>query len=128
MNISHVQFLTVPVADHAKARDFYVGTLGFELLLDHRGPHGQFVMVAPKGAQTGLVLVDYQVGGLDLVGPLHIQLHTGDVDADVAELRDAGVEVEDPQKMPWGRATSIKDLDGNAISLLEPSEFGNRPR
>ncbi|MFE0025986.1 VOC family protein [Amycolatopsis sp. NPDC059021] len=128
MNISHVQFLTVPVADHAKARDFYVDTLGFELLLDHRGPHGQFVMVAPKGAQTGLVLVDYQVAGLDLTGPLHIQLHTGDVDADVAELREAGIEAEDPQKMPWGRATSFKDLDGNAISLLEPSEYGNRPR
>ncbi|GAA4535386.1 VOC family protein [Amycolatopsis samaneae] len=128
MNISHVQFLTVPVADQAKARDFYVGTLGFELLLDHRGPHGQFVMVGPRGARTGLVLVDYPVAGLEQGGPLHFQLHTGDVDADVAELRAAGVDVAEPRKMPWGRASSLKDLDGNTIGLLEPSEFGNRPR
>ncbi len=127
MQISHVQFLTVPVADHARARDFYVEKLGFELIVERRGPSGPFVMVGPKGANTGLVLVDYPVGGVELAGPLHFQLQTEDVDADVAELRSAGVEVADPERMPWGRATSFRDPDGNGIGLLEPSPFGNVP-
>jgi catechol 2,3-dioxygenase-like lactoylglutathione lyase family enzyme len=128
MDIARVQFVSVPVADHVRARDFYVGTLGFELLLDHRGPHGQFVMVGPKGAETGLVLVDFDIENASFGGPIHLQLMTDDVDGDVADRRGAGVEVGEPRDMPWGRTASFTDLDGNALSLLQPTEFGARPR
>ncbi|KFU82522.1 Catechol 2,3-dioxygenase [Amycolatopsis lurida] len=128
MNIDRIQFLTVPVADQAKARDFYVGKLGFDLLVDVSGPHGPFVMVGPKGAETGIVLVDRAVGGLDLETRVHFQLSTADVDADIAELRAQGIEVDDADEMPWGRVTSFKDPDGNAMGLLEPSGYGDWPR
>jgi predicted enzyme related to lactoylglutathione lyase len=128
MTITHVQFLTLPVADHARARDFYVGKLGFEALADRRTPEsGHFVMVAPKGAQTGVVLTDQQVTGTE-AGPRHFQLQTTDLDADVAALRAAGVEVAEPQVRPWGRASSLHDPDGHTLGLLEPSDFGNLPR
>ncbi|MET8999793.1 VOC family protein [Amycolatopsis sp. NPDC004169] len=128
MTITHVQFLTLPVADHARARDFYVGKLGFEALVDHRTPQGgRFVMVAPKGAQTGVVLTDQQVTGVE-PGPRHFQLQTTDVDAEVAALRATGVTVGEPQPQPWGRATSFRDPDGHTIGLLEPSDFGAVPR
>jgi predicted enzyme related to lactoylglutathione lyase len=128
MTITHVQFLTLPVADHARARDFYVGKLGFEALVDRRTPEGgRFVMVAPKGAKTGVVLTDQQVTGIE-PGPRHFQLQTTDVDSDVAALRAAGVDVAEPQTQPWGRATSFTDLDGHTIGLLEPSDFGAVPR
>ncbi|MFJ8912562.1 VOC family protein [Amycolatopsis sp. NPDC102389] len=84
MNIDRIQFLTVPVSDLAKARDFYLGKLGFDLLVD--------------------------------------------VSADIAELRAQGVEVPDAEEMPWGRVTSLKDPDGNAMGLLEASGYGNWPR
>ncbi|MFI9451957.1 VOC family protein [Amycolatopsis sp. NPDC052450] len=128
MNIDRVQFLTVPVADQAKARDFYVGKLGFDLIVDVSGPHGPFVMVGPKGAETGIVLVDRAVGGLDHQARVHFQLSTADVDADIAELRAHGIEVDDAEEMPWGRVTSLKDPDGNAMGLLESSGYGNWPR
>ncbi|QRP49930.1 VOC family protein [Amycolatopsis sp. FDAARGOS 1241] len=127
MTVSRIQFVTVPVADQAAARDFYVGKLGLDVVVDRAGPAGRFVMVAPKGAQTGLVLVDYPISGVHLAGPLHFQLDTSDLDADITALRANGVDVPEPQTMPWGRATSIKDLDGNGVGLLEPSAFGNRP-
>lgn len=127
MTITHVQFLTLPVADHARARDFYVGRLGFEALVDRRTPEGgHFVMVAPKGAKTGVVLTDQQVTGAGS-GPRHFQLQTTDLDADVAALRAAGVEVGAPADRPWGRTTSFKDPDGHTVGLLEPSDFGNVP-
>jgi predicted enzyme related to lactoylglutathione lyase len=128
MNISRIQFLTVPVSDQTKARDFYVGKLGFDLFVEVSGPQGPFVMVGPKGAETGLVLVDRPVGGLDLGARVHFQLHTADIEADITELRAQGIDVQDAEDMPWGRATSLKDLDGNAIGLLEPSGYGNWPR
>ncbi|UOX91618.1 glyoxalase [Amycolatopsis sp. FBCC-B4732] len=113
MTITHVQFLTLPVADHARARDFYVGKLGFEAFVDRRTPEGgRFVLVAPKGAKTGVVLTDQQVT---------------DLDTDVAALRAAGVEVAEPEERPWGRATSFKDLDGRTLGLLQPSDFGTVP-
>ncbi|MFJ1759484.1 VOC family protein [Amycolatopsis sp. NPDC088138] len=128
MTITHVQFLTLPVADHARARDFYVGKLGFEALVDRRTPEGgHFVMVAPQGARTGLVLTDQQVTGIE-AGPRHFQLQTTDLDADVAALRAAGVEVAEPEERPWGRATSFHDVDGHSVGLLEASDFGNWPR
>jgi catechol 2,3-dioxygenase-like lactoylglutathione lyase family enzyme len=127
MTISDIQFLTVPVSDQLKAREFYVGTLGFDLLVDQPSPHGRFVLVGPKGASTGLVLADFEVGGTSF-GPSHFQLRTTDLDADVETLRAHGVDVDDPEELPWGRTTSIKDPDGNGIGLLEPSEYGNWPR
>ena len=127
MNVTRLQFVTVPVADHVRAREFYVDNLGFDVVVDRRGPHGQFVMVAPKGAQSGLVLVDFDVDGRGFGGPVHLQFHSEDVDQDVDALRANGVEVTDPQDMPWGRASSLTDPDGNAISLLTPSAMGDRP-
>jgi catechol 2,3-dioxygenase-like lactoylglutathione lyase family enzyme len=127
MTVTRLQFVTVPVADQARAKDFYVGTLGFEVVVDRRGPHGQFVMVAPKDAQTGVVLVDFDVDGQGFGGPVHLQFHSDDVDGEVETLRAAGVTAAEPQEMPWGRATSFSDLDGNRISLLTPSAMGDRP-
>ncbi|WP_020673391.1 VOC family protein [Amycolatopsis nigrescens] len=119
MNINQVQFLSVPVADHRKAKDFYVGTLGFEVRFEQEGPHGTFLMVGPSSGQTGLVLVDFPVPGVDFGGPLSFQLSTDDVDADVAALRASGVEVADAQEMPWGRTTKFTDPDGNSVGLAQ---------
>lgn len=127
MNVTKLQFVTVPVADHVRAKDFYVNTLGFRTVMDRKGPHGQFVMVAPADAQTGIVLVDFDVDGRDFGGPVHLQFHTEDVDQDVKELRAVGVEVTAVEDMPWGRAARAVDLDGNVISLLTPSKLGNIP-
>ena len=128
MNINRIQFLTVPVTDQARAQDFYVGKLGFDLLVDVSGPHGRFVMVGPKGAETGIALVDRPVGGLDHDARVHFQLSTTDVDADIEALRAQGLDVGDAEEMPWGRVTSLKDPDGNAMGLLEPSGYGDWPR
>lgn len=127
MHISRLQFVSVPAADHVKACEFYVDVLGFELVVDFAGPHGQFVMVAPPGAQTGVVLVDFSIDGRGVGGPVHLQFHTDDLDGDIAELRAAGVAAGNPQEAPWGRMTSFTDLDGNPISLLQPSRMGDRP-
>ncbi|MBE9376193.1 VOC family protein [Saccharopolyspora sp. HNM0983] len=120
MHITRLQFVSVPVADQDAARDFYIGVLGFALIEDTRGPHGQSALVvAPAPGTCGVALVvDTRHDGLG--APVHLQFHTSDLDADVAALRAAGVAAGDPQHTPAGRVASFTDVDGNPISLLQP--------
>jgi len=46
----------------------------------------------------------------------------GDLDAIVAQLRATGIDVEiDPEEYPNGRFAQLRDPEGNAIQLWEPS-------
>ena len=45
----------------------------------------------------------------------------GDLDAVVAQLRAAGIDVTvDPEEYPNGRFAQLEDPEGNAIQLWEP--------
>jgi hypothetical protein len=51
-----------------------------------------------------------------------LNLRVGDLDAMVAQLRAAGIEVTpDPQAYPNGRFASTADPEGNPIELWEPT-------
>lgn len=126
MNIDHLQFLTVPVSDHVRARDFYVDTLGFDLIADHRGPHGQFVLVGPKGPRPGsFSSITRSAASNSAVSCIPTAYERrGRRCRRVARRRPFGRR---PTTQPWGRITSFQDPDGNGIGLLEPSAYGNRP-
>ncbi len=121
MGITHVQLFSVPVADQERAREFYVDTVGFELLADQPGVHGRWLQVAPKGADTSLVLVDW----FPTMPPGSVRgllLRTTDVEADCARLRERGVRVDGPKATPWGRQASFADPDGNILGLNQLPE------
>jgi len=117
MNITHVRLLSLPVSDQDRAKDFYLNTLGFELIADNpMGPGQRWVQVGPKGAATSLTLVTWfdkmpagSVSGL--------VLETDDIDGDIARLRAAGVAVTGPEDEDWGRHVTFADPDGNGIVL-----------
>jgi len=51
-----------------------------------------------------------------------INFRVGDLDATVAQLRAAGIEVEvDPEAYPNGRFAQLQDPEGNAIQLWQPA-------
>jgi catechol 2,3-dioxygenase-like lactoylglutathione lyase family enzyme len=55
MSLTHLQLLSVPVADQDRARAFYVDALGFDLISDVQMGPGQFVTFEdPDG--NGLIL------------------------------------------------------------------------
>ncbi|MGS2615404.1 VOC family protein [Micromonospora sp. LZ34] len=119
MAITHVQLVSVPVSDQDRARDFYVGTLGFELQGDNpMGPDQRWVQVAPKGGATALTLVTW----FPTMPPGSLKglvLETDDLDGDVARLGERGVVFADGgiQSAPWGRYVTFDDPDGNGIVL-----------
>ena len=118
MNITHASFLTLPVADQDRALRFYRDVLGFEVTADLDMPSGRWLQVAPEGAQTVFTLSGPGMGGFTPGEARGIMLVTTDVDADCARLTAAGVAVEGPDDLPWGRMASFRDQDGNGLMLI----------
>jgi catechol 2,3-dioxygenase-like lactoylglutathione lyase family enzyme len=122
MAITHLQLISLPVADQDRSRDFYVGVLGFDLVRDNpMGPDQRWVQVAPKGAQTSITLVTW-FPTMPPGSSKGTVLETDDLDGDVAALTASGVHIEGGiQEQPWGRFATFDDPDGNGIVLQETS-------
>lgn len=117
MTITHVRLLTVPVSDLDTAKDFYAGKLGFDVVTDQQNGPIRWLQLAPKGAETSVVLANHTPAA---PGSLQgLILATADLDGDCAALREAGVDVDGPQDLPWGRQAVITDPDGNGLVLAE---------
>ncbi|MFF4759875.1 VOC family protein [Streptomyces sp. NPDC001292] len=122
MNITHTSFVTLPVSDQDRALRFYTDVLGFETVADRDMPQGRWLQVAPAGAQTVFTLSGPDMGGFEPGSARGIMLVTTDVDADCARLAQAGVSVQGPDDLPWGRMASFADPDGNGLMLLTEKE------
>jgi catechol 2,3-dioxygenase-like lactoylglutathione lyase family enzyme len=107
LNISKVGRVCVTVADTDRALDFYVGTLGFEKVVDEpMGPGQRWVEVAVSGAETGIIL------------------DTSDVDGAHAALKEAGADVDDEVTRFGGAVPPmfwLRDPDGNSLIIVQPS-------
>jgi catechol 2,3-dioxygenase-like lactoylglutathione lyase family enzyme len=118
MSISQVQLFSLPVTDQDRARDFYVDTLGFELVADTAmGPDQRWVQVRPPGPGTSITLVTWfpTMPAGSVKGTV---LETDDLDGDVAALRSRGVVIDAGiQEAPWGRFVTFDDPDGNGLVL-----------
>jgi catechol 2,3-dioxygenase-like lactoylglutathione lyase family enzyme len=125
LNISKVGRVCVTVADTDRALDFYVGTLGFEKVVDEpMGPDMRWVEVAVAGAQTTIALAppppDQQAGG----GQTGICLDTSDVDAAHEALKAAGADVDGEVTRYGGPVPPmfwLRDPDGNSLIIVQPS-------
>lgn len=123
--ITHVALL---VRDYDEAIHFFTRTLRFELRADDpRGDGSRWVLVAPPGAQTALLLARAataeqraQVGNQS-GGRVFLFLHTDDFYRDYDEMRSRGVRfAEAPREEPYGTVAVFLDLYGNRWDLLQP--------
>lgn len=115
MAINTVKTVTVFVSDQDRARDFYVDALGLEVKTDQTfGENRWFEVGAPSG--TTLVL-HKPFPGMSAGGEQGILFTSSSLDADVERLREAGVVVDGPNEMPWGRQATFSDPDGNGYIL-----------
>ena len=118
MSITKVQLFSIPVTDQDRARDFYVGVLGLELVREMpMGPGQRWVQVRPVGAATSITLVTWfpSMPAGSLTG---LVLETDDLDGDIARLRERGVAIDEGvRQQAWGRSITLRDPDGNGIVL-----------
>jgi catechol 2,3-dioxygenase-like lactoylglutathione lyase family enzyme len=120
MTVTHIQLISLSVADQDRALRFYVDVLGFEVVRDnHMGPAQRWVQIAPPGAQTSITLVTW-FPTMPAGSTKGTVLESDDLDADVAALAAKGLTIEGGiQSQPWGRYVTFDDPDGNGIVLQE---------
>ncbi len=129
LNISKVGRVCVTIADTDRALDFYVGTLGFEKVVDvPMGPNMRWVEVAiPTGettAETTIALAPPPEGQEPGGSQTGICLDTSDVDAAHATLKAAGADVDDEVTRfgdPVPPMFWLRDPDGNSLIVVQPS-------
>jgi catechol 2,3-dioxygenase-like lactoylglutathione lyase family enzyme len=123
--IAEVRTVSIPVSDAERARDFYTTTLGFEVRLDVLyGDGKRWLEVAAPGARTSLALAPPGPGqkpGIDT----GIRFETTDVEADHADLKARGVDV-DPEVLRWPGSPpmfQLRDPDGNLLRVVQRMEL-----
>jgi catechol 2,3-dioxygenase-like lactoylglutathione lyase family enzyme len=115
-----VESVSVPVSDQDQAKQFYVDTLGFELLVDDTWREGmRWSEVAPEGSATSLMLVTWQAGMLPGMHRV-IVLATDEIHEVHQELLARGVDFElRPTQTPRGTQAMFRDPFGNPLMLWE---------
>ena len=125
LNLTQVGRVCVTVSDTDRAIDFYVGTLGFEKVVDVPMAEGmRWVEVALPGTATTIALAPPPPGREAGGTQTGICLDTADVDADHAALQAAGCDV-DAQVTRYGGPVPpmfwLRDPDGNSLIVVQPS-------
>ena len=125
LNLTRVGRVCVTVADTDRAIDFYVGTLGFEKVVDvPMGPDMRWVEVSVSGAETTIALAPPPQGRQAGGSETGICLDTSDVDAAHAALKEAGADVDDEVSRYGGNVPPmfwVRDPDGNSLIVVQPS-------
>jgi catechol 2,3-dioxygenase-like lactoylglutathione lyase family enzyme len=135
--ITNVSLVTVFCLDQDAARDFYVGTLGFEVRTDitvgdgfrwlsvgHPSQPELDVTLMVPGPPLDAEAADFirrqlgkgQMGGLGL--------QVDDCRKTYAELSAKGVDfLQEPAERPYGIEATMRDNSGNWLVLVEPRPF-----
>ena len=128
-----IERFTIIVDDYDEAIAFFTGVLGFDLVEDspsltNDGRAKRWVVVAPPGADTGILLAradgDQQAAavGNQVAGRVGFFLRVDDFDAAVDRMAAAGVRfLTAPRTEPYGRVAVFLDIAGNKWDLLGPA-------
>lgn len=109
------------ILDEAKAREFYIGFLGFTIDWEHRfEPNLPLYM---QVSRDGCILHLSEHYGDGTPGAA-IRIDTTDVVALQAELAAKRYKYARPgvDEQPWGRDMSVKDPFGNRLTFSTPSK------
>jgi catechol 2,3-dioxygenase-like lactoylglutathione lyase family enzyme len=123
-HITQVGTIIIPVSNQDAAAAFYVEKLGFEQRSDIPfGDGNRWVEVGPRGHTTTIALMPPQEGeavGIDT----RVAFSSTDVDADHAELKARGVDVDD-EVMRMGDPVPpmfwFRDQDKNRYLIVQSS-------
>jgi catechol 2,3-dioxygenase-like lactoylglutathione lyase family enzyme len=128
----HLEQIAIIVDDYDAAIQFFVDTLGFELIEDspaltNDGRPKRWVVVRPPSAQTAVLLAradgDHQTQavGRQFAGRVGLFLRVDDFPTAYDRMRASGVEfVSEPRAESYGQVAVFLDIAGNRWDLLGP--------
>jgi catechol 2,3-dioxygenase-like lactoylglutathione lyase family enzyme len=128
----NLDLVTLVVDEYDTAIEFFVHTLGFDLVADapaqtENGERKRWVVVRPPGAETGILLAraaderQASVVGAQADRRVAFFLRVDDFDDSYRRMSSAGVRfVRSPRSEPYGRVAVFLDCVGNRWDLLGP--------
>ena len=128
--MTHLELVALIVREYDPAIRFFVDVLGFDLVEDvpsltNDGRPKRWVVVGPRGAQTGFLLaradgdVQSRAVGNQVAGRVGFFLRVDAFDPTLARLRAAGAEIlTEPRTESYGRVVVFRDCEGNKWDLL----------
>ena len=126
MYLSKQHHIAIIASDYAKAREFYIDKLGFELIREVYRPAQDDYLRMLKQGDTCLELfikpdAPARVTNPEAMGLRHLAFHVADIEPAVAWLNGMGIETEPirEDKVNGGRFTFFKDPDGLPLELHE---------
>ncbi len=126
----HLESVAIIVDDYDAAIEFFVMSLGFDLVEDsasltNDGRPKRWVVVRPPGATTGVLLAQADgaeqsaVVGAQVAGRVGFFLRVDDFDAAFQRMVARGVQfVTEPRAEPYGKVAVFVDVVGNRWDLL----------
>ncbi|MEC3954300.1 VOC family protein [Nocardia sp. CDC153] len=127
-----LELITLIVEEYDAAIEFFVGTLGFDLVEDspsftNDGRPKRWVVVRPPESSTGILLAradgerQRNAIGDQVAGRVGFFLRVNDFASAYRRMADAGVEfVTEPRMESYGEVAVFLDIAGNRWDLLGP--------
>ena len=104
-----VEIIMIPVKDRQKSKEFYL-KMGFQLLVETPDPHGEsWIQVGLPGSNSSISLAAFHA----------IICETDNIEKEIKELNEKGIEFGKIDQTPWGKFAWTKDLDGNGLCLRQ---------
>ncbi|MFE3099208.1 VOC family protein [Nocardia tengchongensis] len=132
----HLELIAIIVEEYDSAIEFFVETLGFDLIEDspsltNDGRPKRWVVVRPPGATTGILLAQADGDrqrlaiGEQVAGRVGFFLRVTDFAGTYRRMAEAGVAfVTEPRTETYGQVAVFTDISGNRWDLLGPPESG----
>ena len=116
-----IRFVSIPVSDQDRAKEFYGETLGFTVTADNPAGTRRWIDLEAPGGGCGITLVTWfpsmRPGSLK-----GLVLEVDDIDAAYERWSAQGVAfTSPPTDQQWGRFASFDDPDGNGWILMSAS-------
>jgi predicted enzyme related to lactoylglutathione lyase len=113
-----IEIISIPVTNQQVAKEFYL-KLGFNIIAEAPFQGGSnWIQMGLPDSQISITLVNWfpEMPAGSVRG---LVIKCDDLDKEIEELTAKGVVVAPADKTPWGRFASVKDPDGNTLSLHE---------
>lgn len=126
MYLSKQHHVAIIASDYAKAKEFYIDKLGFELIREVYRPEQNDYLRMIRQGDTVLELfiksdAPARVTNPEARGLRHLAFHVENIEPAVAWLNGMGIETEPVRedKVNGGRFTFFRDPDGLPLELHE---------
>ena len=126
MYLGKQHHIAIIASDYAKAKDFYIDKLGFELFREVYRPEADDYLRMLRQGDTTLELfikpdAPARVNNPEAMGLRHLAFHVEDAVAAAAWLNSRGIETEPIREdlVNGGKFTFFKDPDGLPLEIHE---------